>query len=153
MNILALDMATRTGWACSSGISGVQSFAAEPDLPNRLVAFREWLVSKLLLEKPDIVVYERAHFRGAATRSAMGFETVCIVTCCQNGTPTTHLHTATLKKHATGNGRATKDEMMAAAIKQHPTVRLLDDNHVDALWLLHWAHSNLSEDRDAAVRA
>ena len=43
----------------------------------------------------------------------------------------------TIKKHATGKGNASKDEMVASArARGHaPT----DDNEADALALLHWA--------------
>ena len=51
-------------------------------------------------------------------------------------------HTGTLKLYATGNGKAEKHEMQAAAEALNPTIEILDDNHCDALWLLHWAQGN-----------
>jgi len=41
-----------------------------------------------------------------------------------------------IKKHATGSGSASKDDMIAAATKNHPDVEIIDDNHADALCLL-----------------
>lgn len=146
MRILALDMATKTGWAHSDGGSGVKDFRSAKDLTDKLIAFRVWLDSLLIMRPTDVIVYEAAHFRGgAATRQAVGFETCVRLAARYMEIKCDTCHTATLKKHATGKGNATKDDMLVAAMQQHPTVRLLDDNHVDALWLLHWAQSNLEE--------
>lgn len=146
MNILALDMAKRTGWAHSRGDSGVVDFGDEETTPlaERLARFREWLHEMLVYRKTDALVYEEAHMRGGpATRSALGFQTVALLAARDFGLAMHGVHTGTLKKHATGNGHASKNDMLVAAIQQHPTLRLQDDNHVDALWLLHWGQSNL----------
>lgn len=143
MKILALDMASKTGWAHSDGASGVADFTAHKLLEDKLLAFYGWL-DKLLLDHPThLIVYEQAHFRGGApTRHGVGFETALRMLARSYRISVDFCHTATLKKHATGRGNATKDEMMVAAVAEHPTIRLQDDNHVDALWLLHWAQCN-----------
>jgi hypothetical protein len=54
--------------------------------------------------------------------------------------------TGVLKRFATGNGGATKEQMENALKRQHPTrwTMGLDDNAVDAIWLWLWAQKNLS---------
>ena len=41
-----------------------------------------------------------------------------------------------IKKHATGKGNSGKPAMIAAAKAKWPEVKIIDDNHADALWLL-----------------
>ncbi|MFP5382262.1 MAG: hypothetical protein ACLGG4_08355, partial [Gammaproteobacteria bacterium] len=57
--------------------------------------------------------------------------------CEHHGVPYQGVPVGTIKKHVTGKGNASKDEMMAAmrARGYLPT----DDNEADALALLHWA--------------
>jgi Holliday junction resolvasome RuvABC endonuclease subunit len=50
-----------------------------------------------------------------------------------------------IKKHATGNGNADKDAMVAAAEKKWPKVKIVDNNHADALWLLDLASSEYGD--------
>jgi len=140
--ILALDMASKTGWAHSDGASGVVDFGVHKDVADRWLAFYGWLDRLASEHRFATVAYEQAHFRGASTRSALGYETVLRMFAASERLTLLPCHTGTLKKHATGRGNATKDDMLVAAMEQHPTIKLLDDNHVDALWLLHWAQSN-----------
>jgi hypothetical protein len=54
---------------------------------------------------------------------------------------------STLKKFATGHGGATKEMMEISLRKQRPEVflqkRFVDDNAVDAIWILLWAQAKL----------
>ena len=141
MNILALDLGTKTGWAlCVDGQmeSGVQVFDVKRgESPGmRYRHFRQWL-SGLMWEKTgrvihigfaeevrsvfDVVVYEQTHQRGgAATEVAAGFATRVQEACAEpiNGKPDhAAVHSATLKKSATGNGRAGKLQMIERAVQ------------------------------------
>jgi Holliday junction resolvasome RuvABC endonuclease subunit len=50
-----------------------------------------------------------------------------------------------IKKHATGKGNANKDKMLEAAQAKWPLAgNFVDDNHVDALWLLDLATKELN---------
>jgi len=81
MNILSLDLATKTGWASNihGRRSGVIDFALKRgESPGmRFLRCRAWLNEMLkLLGKIDIIVYEQAHHRGgAATAVCVGLIT------------------------------------------------------------------------------
>jgi len=57
--------------------------------------------------------------------------------CAEHGIEHAAVHSATIKKHATGKGNAGKQEMVAAM--QALGFRPEDDNEADALALLDWA--------------
>lgn len=70
MNILVLDMATKTGWATNiNRTSGVQTFDVKRgENPGmRFLRCCGWLNEMIqLLGSVDLIVYEQAHHRGGA---------------------------------------------------------------------------------------
>jgi len=77
LNILALDMATKTGWATNiNKTSGVQTFdVRRGESPGmRFLRCRGWLNEMAqLLGSIDLIAYEQAHHRGgAATACCVG---------------------------------------------------------------------------------
>jgi Holliday junction resolvasome RuvABC endonuclease subunit len=150
MNILALDLATRTGWATGSdrvSDSGVQvSDVKRGESPGmRYVRFRRWLADMLQVYIPELVIIEQAHHRGgAATEVAAGFSTRVQEACAEKGIEHTTCHSATLKKFATGKGNAEKGAMILAAKVKWPDATIEDDNEADARWLWQYAHDTLS---------
>lgn len=146
MRILALDLATKTGWASSDGGSGVQDFTLKrgESAGMKWIRFGTWMRNIVSLCNPDIIVYEQAHHRGgAATHSAHSLISQVEVVATEEGIEVTNYHTASIKKHATGKGRVGKDEMLDAAKERWPDVEIIDHNHADALWLLDLARSEL----------
>ena len=135
--ILALDLATKTGWAHSDGFSGVQNFAPRRgDSPGmRWITFRAW-IRRLLNEAPaDILVYEQAHHRGGApTHTAHSFISIVETVAAEQELEITSRHTSVIKKHASGKGNTGKPEMVRLA--EEKWGKIIDDNHADALWLL-----------------
>lgn len=148
MNVLALDCATRTGWCLldSSGKvveSGVQDFSKRRGESNGLLflRFRKWLETLVGFRHGGIglVAYERAHMRGgAATELCVGLQTRVQEIAASKGIESLPVPSATLKKFATGSGRAGKPEMEVAAgrILGRPP---LDDNEADAVMLARYA--------------
>jgi len=151
MKFLGLDLGTKMGHASWDGRqvkSGIASFALKRgDSPGmRYHHFNTWLREKMNELEPDIVVYEAPHHRGgAATEVACGFSTRVQEACALTETDHTSVHTATLKLYATGNGRASKAAMRAAAIEAWPGVIWLSDDHVDARWVLAWTMEKFGE--------
>src|SRR5437867_4277842 len=145
MRILALDFGSITGFAVGSSteppVSGTWKVAPlKGESPGfRYIHLRKKL-NTVLEAFPDlkIAVAEMAHMRGgAASEYAIGCATTLQAWCAEHGIEYTTVHSATLKKWATGHGHASKEEMIAAAIKKG--WKPVDDNEADALHLLDYA--------------
>jgi len=148
MKIIALDLGTKTGWAISTPelgvISGVQVFDVKRgESPGmRYLRFSVWMFELITQVEPNLMAYEAPHHRGgAATEILNGFSTRIQEYCADYGIEYQSVHTGTLKKYATGSGRASKEEMIAAAQKKYPDQQIEDDNQADALCILDWATS------------
>lgn len=145
MKILALDTATKTGWAIWDGDrileSGVQDFTKRRGESNGLMflRFRKWLYSLCETVMPDLIAYEQAHHRGgAATEIGVNLTGRVQEIAAAMGVETVPVATGTLKKFATGRGNAEKTEMIEAAftfLGRDP----LDDNEADAVHLARFA--------------
>lgn len=104
-----------------------------------------------------VIVYEQPHHRGGhATEVLVGMTTRIQEFAAEIGAEHAAVHTGTLKKWATGNGRAGKADMIEAAKRwlwnesfvPHRDLAAylaepMDDNEADALLLLAWARENL----------
>jgi hypothetical protein len=165
MRVLALDLGTHTGWAYFDGHrveSGTMTFDLKRgESPGcRYLRFNRWIREEFgadpLGTGVDLVVYEQTHNRGgAATEVAAGFATRVQEWAAEIKVQHASVHTATLKKHATGSGRAGKPDMIEAALaRQHthawPTGDLtkLSDDEIDALWLLDYARHTWADTKD-----
>ena len=150
MNILALDTATKTGWATFYGnkkSSGVQEFGLKrgESVGMRFLRFRAWLkkMSEYAPGQIDLIVFEQAHHRGgAATQLCVGLTTDVLAFAADIGAETMPVHTGSLKKFATGAGNSGKDQMIVAARKMGYSPK--DDNEADACLLLEFAMYELS---------
>lgn len=143
MNILALDCGTKTGWAARGALgiveSGIQTFdIRRGESPGmRFIRFNAWLEEMFAYIAPHVVTYELAHHRGGApTVLLVGMTTRVDEFCARHGIEHAAVHSATLKKSATGSGRAEKGAMIEAAKKLYPWIEILSDDHADALMLL-----------------
>lgn len=144
--ILALDLATRTGYAAE--IDGLRKSGAVSFDPHkheaggwRYVRFNAWLYETWKGRGLKMVVTERAlpnHYQRATAEIAFGFATRVEEFCARNFIPLHTVHNATLKKFATGHGKAVKGNMLKFAQILKPGVN--DDNEADALWLLEYAN-------------
>lgn len=143
MKILALDLATKTGWAYISGeniSSGVTNFARrKKDHPgNNFLQFRLWFKTVMQDADPDKVYFEEPAFMKfrKATEMRGGYAAIVKGYCAELNIPYEGVPVGTIKKHATGNGNANKAKMIAAmrGLGHGPK----DDNEADALALLHY---------------
>lgn len=146
MSILALDLGTQCGWAIHSEpliYSG--SYNLKPGKfdsnGQRYVKFENMLVEIFLGHNIDEIVYEavRRHVGTDAAHVYGGLLAILQTTAIKNGIEYRGVAVQTIKKHATGRGNATKDEMIVAANAFYPHINIIDDNHADALCLLHYA--------------
>lgn len=146
MKILALDPATKFGFAHSCGISGTWDLSVRRDesAGMRLIRLRGKLAEIGGSVGIDLLVFEAA--RHAASNGALivqtEFQSVVKVYCADNGIEYRGYSPSEIKKHATGKGNASKEMMLAEARRRWPDKRM-DDNEADALLLLDLAQSTL----------
>ena len=144
--ILALDLGTTSGWALRDRTgritSGSQSFKPQRFEGGgmRYLRFGRWISEiQTSVSELQFLYFEevRRHASTDAAHAYGGFLATLTAWCEHHGVPYQGVPVGTIKKHVTGKGNASKDEMMAAmrARGYLPT----DDNEADALALLHWA--------------
>ncbi len=144
--ILGLDLGTRTGWALL-GRDGCITSGTEYFKPQRFegggmryLRFKRWLTEvKQAAGDINAVYFEevRRHVGVDAAHAYGGFMAHLTAWCEHHQIPYQGVPVGTIKKHATGKGNASKDEMIAAMqANGHPVT---DDNEADALAILHWA--------------
>lgn len=148
MNILALDPATKCGWAHSSGASGTWDLSIRRDESDgmRLLRLAAKLAEVCKGGGVDVIVFEAA--RHAAPKMAGALVVQAELQgqikrfATEQGIQYRGYSPTEIKKHATGKGNASKDQVRTAAeLKFKPVA---DDNEADALWLLDLAKCELS---------
>ena len=150
--ILALDLGTQTGWALRDreGLinSGTQSFRPQRFEGGgmRYLRFKRWL-SELHQAVGDIhaVYFEevRRHAGVDAAHVYGGLLATLTSWCEHHNIPYQGVPVGTIKKHATGKGNASKDEMVASVrARGHGPA---DDNEADAIALLYLAREMAAE--------
>lgn len=154
--ILALDLATRLGWAAEvNGCreSGFVDFKVKKgETPGwRFIRFHHWLY-KWAPMNLDLIVYEKPipfHAGQAASAVAFGLSTRVEEFAARHMIRCECVPPTVLKKWATGQGNADK-AMMVKMGKQVFKSDLVDDNECDALWLLDYAKAKLVDKRRTA---
>lgn len=143
--VLALDLATRTGWAARdrTGVvtSGAHGFAGAPGA--RYLRFWGWLTTvadRMGLDRCGVIAYETPLTVGRGFRPGFGRELAAFVQALAHARQieVRDVAPSALKKHATGWGGAKKPNMIAAAAHRWG-IETEDDNEADALCLLGWA--------------
>lgn len=148
MRILAVDPATRCGWAHSSGPSGVWDLRVRSDESNgmRLLRLQSKLEEVRTTSGVDLVVFEASrNLRyGHAVRVVTQLQGVIELWCQSHDIPYRGYSPAEIKRFAVGRGKADKKEMVAAARARWPEYEIIDDNQADALWVLELAKHEYS---------
>jgi Holliday junction resolvasome RuvABC endonuclease subunit len=146
--ILAFDLGTQTGWALLTEgrvFSGSESFQTSRFSGGgmRFLRFRHFLDS--LKQKADIkaVYFEevRRHLGVDAAHIYGGFLAHLTAWCEDHEIPYQGVGVGTIKRHATGKGNASKDEIITAI--KAKGFNPIDDNEADSLALLLWAQDNM----------
>lgn len=149
--IITLDLGTKTGWAFtrfekdgkSSILSGRENFnvGRYESSGIRFVKFGEFLHKVSIrtdIYEETIFYFEevRRHMGVDAAHVYGGFMAVLQSFCIENDYQYHGVPVGTIKKHATGKGNASKEEMIEEMRKKGHDV--LDDNQADALALMHF---------------
>lgn len=154
MKILALDLGTSTGFAhnlTGELQAGTWLLGTDKEISAwgkaRETRKRDPRVQRLFkilssLDRPDIVVFEDVQF-ASYTKQAQLWPSYRTAVWLAFG-PNTVLECVpvkTLKKFATGNGNADKEQMAKALYTQQPELKTagLNDDAIDAIWIYSWA--------------
>lgn len=146
MNILALDVATKCGWALllsGERTSGVWNLTPRGDESKgmRLIRLRAKLNELLTAAgKLDLVVYEACRTGGKTGQHRAivvqsELQSVVKVWSHDHGIEYTDITPAEIKSFATGKGNANKELVMGAVARRWGVVAT-DDNEADAVALL-----------------
>jgi len=143
MNILALDLGRNFAWAWRYARGGIAAGHLELDgiRSHRMGQLAKLLPGIFETSHFDVIVYETPFARGRdATRSLWGM--AGIIEACATNANLAVLDVAvpTIKKFATGHGKAPKDDMIAAA--QKFGYRGTNEHEADAVCLLCYAEAN-----------
>ncbi len=155
MIILAIDAATKTGWCILKDgkvyESGTMDFSKKRGESNGAMffRFRNWLNMILYSVKVDFISYEQAHHRGgAATEICVNLTGRIQEACAERNIEYVAIHSGTLKKWATGHGKAEKGSMMERAgelLGRAP----IDDNESDAVLMAFYTNEEFGITPDA----
>ena len=106
----------------------------------RYLRFKRWLseVPAFADEIQSVYFEEVRRHNGVDAAHVYGGLMATLTTWCEHhNIPYQGVPVGTIKKHATGKGNASKEEVIAAMrALGHPVT---DDNEADALAILHWA--------------
>lgn len=146
MTILALDLGTKMGWALLMADGTIMSGTYPLTSANKdgagmvFLRFKRWLDGmRKYIGADSSICYEavKRHVGTDAAHMFGGYFAVLSSWCELQKVPYEGVGVAEVKKHATGNGRASKEDMLAAMkLKGHKPE---DDNEADALAILYLA--------------
>ncbi|HMV16130.1 MAG TPA: hypothetical protein PJ987_12230 [Bacteroidia bacterium] len=142
-NILALDIATKTGWRTktSSGVWDLKPNRGESE-GMRVVRFKSKVKELILLENINLVAYERpAGMHKSSIMVASEMVGVLKDLCIEMNVELSCYSASEIKKFATGKGNASKELMIADAIKKGFNPK--DDNEADAIHLYNLVVSDI----------
>lgn len=146
MKILALDIATKTGWATDTA-SGVWDFKLKKGESDgmRLIKLRTKVKEVVQAEDIKLVVWERAagRFKSAIITESELISAVKLF-CEENNINYSAYSAKEIKKFFTDNGNASKKLMTDTAIQKYPHIKIIDDNHAEAIALLELTKSDLN---------
>lgn len=153
--ILAVDPSYYTGWTTlDAGIleCGMEHFVIRKGRKTkqdehegiRFSRFEIWFWKLLKELQPDIVFYEApaGHYESRdAASMAYGLRALMQACCARCSIPMEGFAPATIKKYATGSGRANKDDMIHAVNQKFRGLDVTDDNTADAVHILCYGMS------------
>jgi Holliday junction resolvasome RuvABC endonuclease subunit len=150
--ILALDLATTTGWALrqpdGTMTSGVWDLGAPKPAHARYVALHDLLYQARLEQfpPPDVVAFEdvKHHFGTAAAHAYGGLRAIMLNCCAQRGIPYLPINVQHVKVAAGLPPAGKKAQVLAAARLRWPGVDFATDDEADARWIAEAAATKLA---------
>ena len=128
MNILALDLGTKCGWALStSDLLSAGTWNLKPSTFDssgiRYTKLKVHLLEIIYKNPITKLVYEEVHAHIGVDSAHVygGFRAIVQSICLEHGIPFEGIGVQTIKKHATGSGNAKKEAMILAAVKKWPS--------------------------------
>lgn len=137
MKVLSLDIASVTGWSLDDQIYGTWDFKTKKDesMGMKLIRFRAKLKEIHEAEKLDIVIYERPAGRHANSIIHQAKLIAILEEFCEQNKIEYRAYSAKeIKSFATGNGNASKSDMIKAAKNKYNYLGN-NDNEADAIHL------------------
>ena len=144
--VLAIDLGTTTGWALRARDQQIAHgfISLKPQRFEgggmRFLRFKRWLseLKGVAIDVHAVYFEEVRRHAGVDAAHVYGGLMATLTTWCEHHkVPYQGVPVGTIKKHATGKGNASKDDVIAAMrALGHPVT---DDNEADALAILHWA--------------
>jgi Holliday junction resolvasome RuvABC endonuclease subunit len=146
MNIITLDLGTKTGWALYQEDTNTVTSGTFSCKDSRWVGGGMKFVNFINFVKSlygkcqgseTLVYYEevRRHVGVDAAHAYGGFHAFLIAWADQNTIPYEAVPVSTIKKHITGKGNAKKKEIIEA-VNQKYNLRVKDDNEADAIAMM-----------------
>lgn len=156
MDILAIDIGTKTGWAYNLGdsfMTGTWTLATLREVTawgkQRLTRTADPRIARLCehldeLDEFDVIIIEDVMFASSTYQVQLWSSLRAAVWLCGKTKKFEALPVSTLKKFA-GHGSADKAAMSRFLKARHPHLwnENLTDDEVDAIWLHCWAKQNL----------
>ena len=140
MNILAIDFATTTGFAFGDGQamhSGFVCFKAKgkQSKDQRLISFRNWLHDHA--RDVDGIAYEavRSMKSANAVVALAEMQSVLKMFALEHDIPLFPYSASQIKKHITGKGNASKDDVIEA-VNARFNLSIKDNNEADSIAIL-----------------
>lgn len=144
MNILALDVATTTGYATSSKYGNWTLKKRDDSAGMKLIRFKQELIKIIKEEKIELIVFERSsgmHKSSIITQSEL--HGVLKLLAEELGINYLSYSAKEIKSHATGNGNASKNLMIEKA-KEKLNYKGNSSDEADALWIYDLANSKFN---------
>ena len=151
--ILALDPATTTGCCIARPWMPLSPFTFSIKPPKKVPTLGYYInkIRELVDEfEPDYIAWEESYVRNY-TSARLQFGIAGIIQGYAETRKATMfaIHPSSIKKRATGNGRASKDEVVKAAEQAancRGSITIRNNDEADAFWIWVIAHEQISGD-------